>query len=86
MTNTKSNKQAGFIIMMGMLMLVLGAAAWFATYGSLQSNAMKLAKNDKGIAQLQHVKDKFLAYAAAHPKCPYLFCYQHFLFYYLLSF
>lgn len=63
-----NEKQSGFIVLMGMLMLVLGAAAWFATYGSLQSNAMKLAKNDKGIAQLQHVKDKFLAYAAAQPE------------------
>ncbi|NPA71430.1 MAG: hypothetical protein GXO35_01250 [Gammaproteobacteria bacterium] len=58
--------ESGFIILMGMLLLVLGSATWFATMGSLQSSAMSLAKDESHIAQLHRIKEKMLTYAVLH--------------------
>lgn len=64
----KKTKQQGFIILMGMLALVLGAAVWFGTLGNVRSNTMMLVNEDSNIAQLNKVKQKMLAYAVLHPE------------------
>ena len=61
-------KQSGFIVLMGMLMLVVGAAVWFGSAASLKSNQMKIQKDDKYKAQLHEVKQRMLQYAVLHPE------------------
>ena len=67
MNTTKPQKQQGFIILMGMLALVLGAAVWFGTLGNLRSNTMSIANNNEHIVELNRIKNKMLAYAILHP-------------------
>jgi len=66
--NIANNKQSGFIVLMGMLALVIGAGIWFGTLGNLRSNSMKIAKKDKDINELHLIKDRMLAYAVLHPE------------------
>ncbi|GAB6070949.1 hypothetical protein JCM30760_20460 [Thiomicrorhabdus hydrogeniphila] len=66
--NSKNTKQSGFIVLMGMLALVVGAGIWFGTLGNLRSNTMKIANNDKHINELHLIKDRMLAYAVMHPE------------------
>ncbi|WP_029408171.1 hypothetical protein [Thiomicrorhabdus sp. Milos-T2] len=66
--HTGKEKQQGFIILMGMLALVLGAAVWFGTLGNLRSNTMSISHEDKNIAELNRIKDRMLAYAVLHPE------------------
>jgi len=61
-------RQSGFIILMGMLVMVLGAAIWFGIKGQVRSNTMLIEQNDKHIAQLHKIKQKMLAYTALHPE------------------
>ena len=64
----KKTKQQGFIILMGMLALVLGAAVWFGTLGSVRSNTMAIQQNDIHINHLKRIKEKMLTYAVLHPE------------------
>lgn len=68
MLQIKIKKQSGFIVLMGMLALVIGAGIWFGTLGSLRSNTMQIANKDKHINELHLIKDRMLAYAALHPE------------------
>jgi hypothetical protein len=61
-------KQSGFIILMGMLMLVLGAAVWFGTASNIRSESMKIAVNEEHVNELYRLKDKMLTYAMFQPE------------------
>ncbi|VAW47887.1 hypothetical protein MNBD_GAMMA04-1289 [hydrothermal vent metagenome] len=62
-----SSKQSGFIILMGLLILVLGAATWFGTAGNLRSEGMKLSSQSDDVENLERIKDKMLTYALLYP-------------------
>lgn len=62
------SNQSGFVVLLGMLMLVLGASVWFATAGSIRSDSMSIAKSDRYIDQLHQIKQKMLAYTVLHPE------------------
>ncbi|NPA72520.1 MAG: hypothetical protein GXO35_06795 [Gammaproteobacteria bacterium] len=60
--------ESGFIVLLGMLLLVLGSATWFATLGNTHSNTLSLQKNREAITQLHQIKERMLAYAVLHPE------------------
>lgn len=62
------NKQSGFIVLMGMLILVLGAAAWFGTVSSLRSESMSIDTREEHIRELQRIKQRMLTYAVMQPE------------------
>lgn len=62
------HNQQGFIILMGMLMLVLGASVWFGTLGTLKSTNLKLEREAKAQEQLYKIKQRMLQFAALHPE------------------
>jgi len=66
--NNQKTKQSGFIVLMGMLALVVGAGIWFGTLGNLRSNTMSIQQNDSGINQLKRIKEKMLTYAVLYPE------------------
>lgn len=68
MHNHPEKKESGFIVLMGMLMLVLGAGVWFGTLGHLHSNNMKIQKDRKYKDQLYLIKQRMLQYAVLHPE------------------
>jgi len=68
MNTTKPQKQQGFIILMGMLALVLGAAVWFGTISSVRTESMKIAIENENVNALYRVKDKMLTYAMFQPE------------------
>ena len=65
---SKQEKQQGFIILMGMLALVLGAAVWFGTISSVRTESMKIAIENENVNALYRVKDKMLTYAMFQPE------------------
>ena len=64
----KQKKQQGFIILMGMLALVLGAAVWFGTAGTIRSESMSIVMQNKHVDDLMHIKQKMLQYAVLNPE------------------
>ncbi len=64
----KESKQSGFVILMALLVLVLGAAAWYGSIGSTKSESMKSDVQADYVANLQHVKERMLAYAVLNPE------------------
>jgi len=66
--NHQKTKQSGFIVLMGMLALVVGAGLWFGTLGSLRSNTMAIKQTEVHIEQLHRIKEKMLTYAVLHPE------------------
>lgn len=64
----RQKQQSGFIILMGMLLLVIGASTWFAIYGGFKSTSMKLAQDELNIKQLELIKERMLTYAVLHPE------------------
>lgn len=60
--------QQGFIILMVMLMLALGASVWFGTGQMLRSNSMMIEREKINIEQLHRVKERMLAFAALFPE------------------
>ena len=64
----KESKQSGFAILMALLVLVLGVAAWYGSIGSLKSESMKSDAQADYVANLQHVKERMLAYAVLNPE------------------
>lgn len=68
MNKHNQTKQSGFIILMGMLLLVLGAAAWFGFYGNIKSTSMQLKQDDLNIVKLKQIKERMLTYAVLHPE------------------
>lgn len=62
------HKQSGFIILLGMLLLVLGAASWFGFYGNIKSTSMQLKQDDLQKSKLHHIKERMLTYAVLHPE------------------
>ena len=64
----QKEKQSGFIILMGMLALVLGAAVWFGTVSSVRSESMRIAIENENVNALYRVKDKMLTYAMFQPE------------------
>ncbi len=61
-------KQSGFVVIMGMLMLVLGAAFWFGTVSSLRSEAMQIETRQEHVRELHRIKDRMLTYAVMQPE------------------
>jgi hypothetical protein len=61
-------RQSGFVILMGLLILVLGAAAWYGSVGGKKSESMKASFQGEYVANLQHVKERMLTYAILHPE------------------
>ena len=61
-------QQSGFVILMGLLILVLGAAAWYGLVGGKKSESMKAEVQSEYIANLQYVKERMLTYAVLHPE------------------
>ena len=64
----KQEKQQGFIILMGMLALVLGAAVWFGTASSIRSESMDIKLQNQDVRDLYRIKDKMLTYALFQPE------------------
>lgn len=61
-------KQSGFIVLMGMLMLVLGASVWFGTLGTLKSDEMKIVRDQQYKEELRLIKQRMLNYAVLQPE------------------
>lgn len=68
MNSQIKNRQSGFIILMGMLILVLGAAAWFGSVSQLRSESISIENRDKQIRELQRIKERMLTYAVMQPE------------------
>lgn len=68
MSVKEARRQSGFIILMGMLLLVLGAGVWFGTLGNLKSNTLKIQHNIKFHEQLKLIKQRMINYAVLHPE------------------
>jgi len=68
MRASKQKKQQGFIILMGMLALVLGAAVWFGTASSIRSESMDIKLQSQDVRDLYRIKDKMLTYALFQPE------------------
>ncbi len=64
----KASKQSGFVILMALLVLVLGAAAWYGSIGGKKSESMKSDLQTEHMANLQHIKERMLAYALLNPE------------------
>lgn len=64
----KASKQEGFMILMILMMLTVGAAVWFGTYGEIRTNSMKIESDDRNLLELQSIKNRMLAYAVLHPE------------------
>ncbi len=64
---TKS-KQSGFVILMGLLVLILGAAAWYGSTGNLTSEKMKASEQKSYMAELERIKERMLTYAILNPE------------------
>ena len=63
-----ASKQSGFVILMALLVLVLGAALWFGSTGNVGSEKMKDVKQKAYIADLERVKERMLTYAILNPE------------------
>jgi hypothetical protein len=61
-------KQSGFIILMGMLMLVVGAAVWFGNVGNMQAEMMEITQENAHSRELQKIKEKMLVYTMFQPE------------------
>lgn len=68
MDKITTKNQSGFIIIMGMLVLVLGAALWFGSISSLRSQAISIEERQGHIEELQRIKQRMLIYAAMQPE------------------
>lgn len=68
MTRNLPKKQSGFIILLGMLMLVLGAATWFGAYSQIKAKTAEIQANDWHVKHLHRIKERMLAYAVLHPE------------------
>ena len=62
------SKQSGFGILIALLILVLGAAAWYGSTGSFHSEQMKSLKQTERVAELERVKERMLTYALLNPE------------------
>lgn len=65
------SKQEGFMVLLIMLMLVLGAAVWFGTISSLRAQHMQIEMHDEHIRELHQIKQKMLAFAVMQPEVYY---------------
>ncbi|MCF6299475.1 MAG: hypothetical protein L3J01_06315, partial [Thiomicrorhabdus sp.] len=63
-----TSKQSGFVILMGLLVLILGAALWFGSTGNLGSEKMKTVQQKSYMADLERVKERMLTYAILNPE------------------
>ena len=63
-----AKNQSGFIVLLGMLMLVVGASVWFGNVGNLRTEMMAIKQVNEQGRELQQVKDKMLAYAVFQPE------------------
>ncbi len=64
----KESKQSGFVILMGLLVLILGAAVWYGSTGNLTSEKMKLAEQKSYVTELERIKERMLTYAILNPE------------------
>lgn len=62
------SKQSGFIVLLAMLALVLGAMSWFASASFHKHNLMRSELDNQYIHQLDKIKERMLAYAVMHPE------------------
>lgn len=67
----QNKNQSGFIVLLIMLILVLGAAAVFGTISSLREEEMKIEIQNENIRELNRIKDKMLAFAVLQPEIFY---------------
>ncbi|MDG6778653.1 hypothetical protein QCB44_08040 [Thiomicrorhabdus sp. zzn3] len=56
------------MVLMILMMLALGTAAWFGSLGQIRANSMKIESEDRNLMELQSIKDRMLAYAILHPE------------------
>ncbi|WP_038150550.1 hypothetical protein [Thiomicrorhabdus chilensis] len=74
MNNSNSKKtpntrnQAGFMVLIILMMLVVGTAVWFGTLGQVRTNSMKIESEDRNLSQLKAIKNRMLAYTILHPE------------------
>ena len=68
MNKQNSKNQQGFIILMGMLVLVLGAAVWFGSIGNIRSESIQISVENENVNTLYRIKDKMLTYAMFQPE------------------
>lgn len=61
-------KQSGFIVLMTMMMLLVGAMVWFTSSQYYKSVDMKVFMDERNTQQLEKVKERMLAYAVLHPE------------------
>lgn len=62
------SKQFGFVVLMSLLLLVVGASIWFVTSGNIRSETIKLSNQSKHISDLQKIKERMLTYAVLQPE------------------
>lgn len=65
------SKQRGFIVLLIMMMLVVGAAVWFGTISGLRAQNMQIQMHNMHIRELHQIKQKMLTFAVMQPEIYY---------------
>jgi len=60
--------QQGFVVLLAMLALVLGAAVWFGGVNNIRSESIVIAQQNENTRELQRIKERMLAYAVFQPE------------------
>lgn len=66
--NYTTNRQSGFMLLMSLLVIVLGASAWFGFVGAAKMDEMKTDDQSEHIKKLHEIKERMLAYAVLTPE------------------
>lgn len=66
--NNNLREQRGFIVLLLVLLLFLGSAAWFGTVAQMQPHLMETQIKENKLKELQRVKEKMLTFAVMQPE------------------
>lgn len=62
------SEQSGFVILMGLLIVVLGSAAWYASVGGGKTEEMRSELQVDHFLSLEQVKERMFTYALLNPE------------------
>ena len=65
---SKFEAESGFIVLIGMLILILGAGVWFGTVTNMRTEDMRSGMQSGHIDELQKIKNRMLTYAVMQPE------------------
>lgn len=68
MNQSLKTKQSGFMVLMGMLILILGAGVWFGTVTNMRTADIQSGMESKHIDELLKIKNRMLTYAVMQPE------------------